>query len=121
MKRLTIAFGTITFICSVSLLANGPMPPDNPSQGQSPNRGRFVNNRIKHLHDKRHTDAVFHRLDSNASWLGIPSYEPSAQSKRQRLIDEVELMALIKERQGGHLGPKQRARMDADLRRLGYK
>jgi hypothetical protein len=121
MKRLTIAFGTITFICSVSLLANGPMPPDKPTQRQSPTRGRFVNTRIKHLHDKRHTDAVFRRLDSNGSWLGIPSYELSAQSKRQRLIDEVELLALIKERQGGRLGPKHRARLDADLKKLGYK
>ena len=121
MKRLTIVFGTITLVCSVSLFANGPMPPDNPNQGQSPNRGRFVNNRIRHLHDKRHTDATFERLDRNAYWIGVRTYEPSAQSKRQRLIDEVELLALIKEKQGGHLAPKQRARLDADLKRLGYK
>ena len=116
MKQLTIAVGAMALVCSASLFANGPMPSDTPTP-----RERFVHNRIKHLHDKRHTDAVFHRLDSNASWLGIPSYEPSGPSQRQRLIDEVELLALIKERQGGHLGPKQRARMDADLHKLGYK
>jgi hypothetical protein len=116
MKRLKIAFGTITLICSVSLFANGPMPSDTPTP-----RERFVHNRIKHLHDKRHTDAQFNRLDNTGYWLGVPSYEPSAQSQRQRLIDEVELLALKKEQNGGHLGPKAQARLNQDLKKLGYR
>jgi hypothetical protein len=121
MKRLTIALGAIAIISSPSLFANGPMPADSPTQQQNSGRQQFVDHRIKHLKDKRHTEENFGRLDRNAQWVGVPSYEPSAQSKRQHLIDEVELLALRKEQNGGHLGPKAQARLNQDLRKLGYK
>jgi hypothetical protein len=123
MKRLTIALGAIAIIGSPSLFANEPMPSDSPSpqQQQSPGRRTFVVHRINHLRDKRHTEANFERLDRNASWLGIPSYQPSAQAQRQHLIDEVEFLALKKEQNGGHLGPRAQARLNEDLKKLGYR
>lgn len=122
MKRLTIALGAIAIIGSASLFANGPMPSDNPSdQQQQTGRQKFVEHRIHHLRDRRSDEAKMERWDRYGVGINVPSYQPSSQAQRQHLIDEVELLALKKEQNGGHLGPKAQARLNEDLRKLGYR
>ena len=113
-------------------LANGPMPGDsqapnnNGSSQMSPERERWVRNRMKHLRDEMHeqqkADTIAREMDrlqaatnNNYGRFMFPEgASPAAQ--HQYMINRYEFLALKAER--GKATPKERAEMRALQHRL---
>jgi hypothetical protein len=135
MKIRTVLIIVSGMICGLPALANGPMPPDSGTSGNSggqtsSERERWTRHRIEELkHERQKQDAELKSIERyqalNAPYSILNGGNPLDVNEgdrrhdaitRQREINTIEFLALKKER--GELTPTGQRHLNALIRRV---